>query len=220
MLVAEGGTNSLSDIDKRIRNGGVCSLRYAFLLSAKARKFIHNPERLLADYLSLGQTAADLGCGPGFFTETMAELVGDIGKVYAVDLQLEMLEMVENRLIEAGLRDRVVLQKCDSESLGLAKQVDFALAFYVVHEVPDPCAFLKQVYAALKPGGRLLLVEPKIHVSAKAFRKTVAMAQAVGFRLSAGPPIFFSRSSLLTKAQPFPVAAAHLMDNGDTQKEN
>jgi ubiquinone/menaquinone biosynthesis C-methylase UbiE len=75
--------------------------------------------------------------------------------------------------------------------------VDFALAFYMVHEVPDAQAFLKEVASILKPSGKLLIVEPKIHVSASAFRKTVDSAKLAGLKPISEPKIRFSRSILL-----------------------
>lgn len=82
-------------------------------------------------------TAADLGCGPGYFTPTLAQLVGPAGKVIAVDLQQGMLERVRTKVLGTELEPRVVLHHCQAERLDLPGGVDFMLAFYMVHEVPD-----------------------------------------------------------------------------------
>jgi len=76
--------------------------------------------------------------------------------------------------------------------------VDFALAFYMVHEVPNAEAFLKEVASALKPKGKLLIVEPKMHVSAAAFEKTIEVARQAGLRPISEPKIRFSKSKLLS----------------------
>ena len=69
----------------------------------------------------------------------------------------------------------------------------------MVHEVPDAEAFLKEIVSILKPKGRLLIVEPKMHVSAAAFEKTIEIARQAGLRPISEPKIRFSRSKLLSR---------------------
>ena len=75
-----------------------------------------------------------------------------------------------------GVESRISFHKCESDTIGLDEKADFALAFYMVHEVPDPEKFLAEVFGLLNPGGTLLLVEPKFHVSGAVFEKTTDMA--------------------------------------------
>ena len=77
--------------------------------------------------------------------------------------------------------------------------MDFALAFYMVHEVPDRVGFLREVASLLKPRGRFLIVEPKLHVSKSSFEETVEIAESTGLRLISRPEVFFSRAALLQK---------------------
>ena len=70
------------------------------------------------------------------------------------------------------------------------------MAFYMVHEVPSAEAFLKEIVSMLKPKGKLLIVEPKIHVSATAFEKTIEVARQAGLTPISEPKISFSRSKL------------------------
>ncbi len=126
----------------------------------------------------------------------MARIVGDDGLVIAVDLQQEMLDRLERRARALELEPRIKLHKCESDRIGLEETVDFALAFYVVHEVPDSQELLRQMHGLIKPGGRLLLVEPNIHVSASAYQQTVRLACATGFNPVDTPWIFLSRSTL------------------------
>ncbi|RPI73985.1 MAG: class I SAM-dependent methyltransferase [Desulfobacteraceae bacterium] len=177
----------------------ICPWWLSFTLNNVFRKMIQNPQRILAPWLRPGQTAADIGCGPGFFTLDMARLVGDRGKVLAVDLQAKMLETVKKRAAKAHLSDRIQLQRCQSEALGLKEPCDFIQAFYMVHELRDSEGFLREIKAALKPGGFFLLVEPIMHVSKKQFQKTMEAAYAVGFCKQAEPMIRFSRAVLLTR---------------------
>jgi len=78
--------------------------------------------------------------------------------------------------------------------------VDFALAFYIVHEVPDKKSFLSEVASHLKPGGRFLIVEPKFHVSKPDFDGTLKIAKLVGLEQISEPKVLFSRSALLKLA--------------------
>jgi SAM-dependent methyltransferase len=78
--------------------------------------------------------------------------------------------------------------------------VDFALAFYMVHEMPYSEAFLREIASLLKPKGKLLIVEPKFHVSASSFQKTLEVAQLAGMKPVSEPKIRFSRSMLFQVA--------------------
>ncbi len=145
-------------------------------------------------------TVLDAGCGPGFFTVPMARMVGHTGRVIAADLQDEMLEKLGSRLLGTGLEERVHMVKCDSGDLHVPAGIDFALAFWLVHEVPDQERFFRQLRAALRPEGRVLLAEPKLfHVSREEFQTTVAAAGRAGFRSATGPRVPFSWSAVLTK---------------------
>ncbi|HEY3398906.1 MAG TPA: class I SAM-dependent methyltransferase [Armatimonadota bacterium] len=177
--------------------GRVCSAQHAGLLVNSLRRLVHNPERMLAGLAGPGDTVVDLGCGPGWFTLPLARLVGDTGRVIAVDLQEEMLEQVRDKAAQAGLADRIQLQRCTATEIGVTGPVDFALAFYMVHEAPDVEGFLGQVYRLLRPEGRLLLAEPPFHVTATQFARTVELARAAGFWELARPRITFSRAVLL-----------------------
>jgi ubiquinone/menaquinone biosynthesis C-methylase UbiE len=176
----------------------ICSWKHAFALDNPIRRLIHNPQKILGGYIEPGQTVLDVGCGPGAFSIAMAEMVGESGKVIAVDVQEEMLQIVREKAARQGLESRIVTHKSDSDRMGISEKVDFALAFYMVHEVPNAEAFLKEVASALKPRGKLLVVEPKMHVSADAFEKTIDIARQAGLSPITEPKIRFSRSELLS----------------------
>jgi ubiquinone/menaquinone biosynthesis C-methylase UbiE len=164
------------------------------------RKLIHDPEKILNGYIEGGQTVLDLGCGPGTFTIAMAKLVGENGKVIAVDVQNEMLQTVREKAAREGLESRIITHKSAPDRVGIADRVDFALAFYMVHEVPDKEPFLKEITSLLKPKGKLLVVEPKFHVSASSFKKTLETALLAGLEPISEPNIRFSRSMLFRLA--------------------
>jgi len=93
------------------------------------RRKLSPPGRLLAPFVSAGQVAADLGCGPGFFTLELAGRVGPEGKVYAVDSDVRAVLAVVKKAADRGLRN-VKARPCSAASLAFirAGTVDFVLA--------------------------------------------------------------------------------------------
>jgi SAM-dependent methyltransferase len=106
-----------------------------------------------------GSTVADVGAGSGYMTVRLSRRVGPAGKVYATDLQPEMLTLLRRRL----LRERIanvepVLGGVDDPRLPSAS-VDLILMVDVYHEFSEPQMMLRRMRAALTPGGRLVLLE-------------------------------------------------------------
>jgi ubiquinone/menaquinone biosynthesis C-methylase UbiE len=143
-------------------------------------------------------TVLDVGCGPGFFSIEIADMVGASGRVISADLQEGMLDLVRSKIRGTELENRVTLVLCDKDKLNVTDNVDMILAFYVAHEVPDKDSLFSQLKRILKPDGMLLLIEPKLfHVSRVAFKATVAAAERAGFKTHEGPKLPFSWSALL-----------------------
>jgi ubiquinone/menaquinone biosynthesis C-methylase UbiE len=122
---------------------------------------------------------------------------GEEGKIISVDIQEEMLQILRRKSEDAGLDNRIVLHKSGPDGIGVREKVDFALAFYMVHEVTDKVGFLREVALLLKPQGRFLIVEPKLHVSKSSFEETIEVAESTGLRLISRPKVLFSRAALL-----------------------
>ena len=175
----------------------VCPVERAGGLDNSIRKFLQNPRRILRDYVKEGMTVLDVGCGPGVFTVEMANMVGDSGKVIAADLQEGMLQKLANKIKGTGLEKRIKLHKCESDKIGISDSVDFVLAFYMIHEVPDHGGFFEEIRGLLKPDGRLLVVEPKFHVSKIAFAEMIRLTEKLGFKVIEMPGVFFSRTVTL-----------------------
>jgi len=89
----------------------VCSYQRAWALDIWIRKYIHNPYKITGKYIKEGQTVLDLGCGPGFFSLAMAEMVGKKGRVISVDIQDEMLQMLREKSEREGLKSRIFFHK-------------------------------------------------------------------------------------------------------------
>jgi ubiquinone/menaquinone biosynthesis C-methylase UbiE len=183
----------------RRTNDMVCPWWLCYSFDNPLRRLIHDPERILNPHVTTGMTAVDIGCGMGHFTLGLAKLVGPGGKVVAVDLQEKMLATLVRRAKKAGLADRIVPRRCRPDLLGVEEPADFVLVFWMAHEVRDKPGFFAQISAFLKPGGRLLLVEPKIHVTRKSFERTVEVCRGAGFRLLGDPAIALSRAVRMEK---------------------
>jgi tRNA A58 N-methylase Trm61 len=82
----------------------------------------------------------------------------------------------------------------------VSEDVDFVLAFYVVHEIPNQEEFLNEKKSILKPNGQVFIVEPPFHVSKDAFEKTVRKAQDAGFTPVERPKVLFSKTVILKRA--------------------
>jgi ubiquinone/menaquinone biosynthesis C-methylase UbiE len=186
----------------------VCPAEHAGWLSTPLRRLVTDPRRILRGLVRPGDTVVDLGCGPGFFTLPLAEMVGETGRVVAVDLQAAMLDRVSARAERQGLLGRIDLHECPADSLHLATEADFVLAFWMVHEVPDSGRFLAEVRGFLKQKARFLIVEPKGHVDAAAFARTTEMAVGTGMTPLAPPRVAFSRTALLEAAARRPSQSA------------
>ena len=175
----------------------ICPWWLAYTFDHPGRRLFHKPEAIFAPYLAPGMTVMDVGCGMGFFSIGMARLVGDGGAVIAVDLQQKMLDVLMQRAARAGVAGRICPRLCTEDDLRVHERVDFALTFYMVHEVRDTRRLLFQIKDCLKPGGKLLIAEPKIHVTRKNFDSTIHLANDIGLRLVETPVIALSHTALL-----------------------
>ena len=178
----------------------VCPWWLAYTFDNPFRSFFHKPDIIFSPYVKKGVTVADIGCGLGIFSIGLARVVGVSGKVIAVDIQQKMLSRAKLRAERAKVADRIEFSVCDENSIGITEEVDFALAFWMVHETPDVGRFIRAVYIILKPSGMLLITEPRFHVSDSDFKNETLTAENVGFTLKEQPPISLSRSALFQKA--------------------
>jgi ubiquinone/menaquinone biosynthesis C-methylase UbiE len=177
----------------------VCPVERAGFLDNKFRKWLQDPCKILGPYIKEGMTVLDLGCGPGFFAVEIARMVGASGRVIASDLQEGMLEKLRIKVQGTELERRITRHKCEKNKIGVSEHVDFILAFYMVHEVPNKQDFFNEIKSILKPNGQVFIAEPPYHVSKADFEETIKKAQAVGFILVERPKVFFSKATVLRK---------------------
>ncbi len=180
----------------------VCPWWMGYLLANPIRRLVQDPHRILSPYVKSGMTLVEPGPGMGFFTIEAARLVGPTGRVVAVDIQPRMLASLRRRAARAGVGDRIETRVVQPGSLGLddlADATDFLLAFAMVHEFRDDASFFRQAAAALRPGGRLLLVEPAGHVDERRFAVELEAAAAAGLVEAERPSYWHSIGALLVK---------------------
>jgi ubiquinone/menaquinone biosynthesis C-methylase UbiE len=180
----------------------VCPWWMGRLLLNPWRRWTMGPERLLEPYVRAGMTVLEPGPGMGLFTLTLARLAGAQGRVVAVDVQSKMLDGLRRRAQKAGLAERIEARVAQRDSLGvgdLAGGVDFVLAAAVVHEVPSAGRFFEDVASALRPGGAVLVLEPKGHVEDEKFASELEAARAAGLELASHPAIRSIHTAVLRK---------------------
>ena len=129
-------------------------------LTRKSREQEEQPKLLLnALQLRKGQRVCDFGCGNGYYSIELAHRVGPTGRVFAVDIQQEMLDLLAERVNSRGIKNvEPVLATADDP--GLAEDsLDLVLMVDVYHELTDPEPILKRVHRSLRAKGLLVLVE-------------------------------------------------------------
>jgi ubiquinone/menaquinone biosynthesis C-methylase UbiE len=141
----------------------------AQVMGHQAAAWLERPERqeeertdllLSALRLKTGETVADVGAGTGYFSWRMAQRVGETGKIYAVEIQQEMLDLLMGNMRKRGVDGRVVPILGTTQDPKLpAESLDTILLVDVYHEFDFPYEMTQGMLRALKPGGRLVLVE-------------------------------------------------------------
>jgi SAM-dependent methyltransferase len=175
------------------RYAGVMGYQGADWLDREERDIEEAPDNALdALDLTTGATVADIGAGSGYMTVRMAQRVGPTGRVYAEDIQPQMIALLNQRLSRDKISNVVaVLGSIDDPKLP-AGTVDLALLVDVYHEFSEPVKMLAGLRAALKSGGRLVLLEyrkedPTVPIRLE-HKMTVAEAklevEAAGFTLA------------------------------------
>jgi ubiquinone/menaquinone biosynthesis C-methylase UbiE len=147
----------------------VSGRRIANVMGHEGAAWLERPEReqeeapskaIAALDIRPGQVIADIGAGSGYYTLRLADAVGARGRVYATDIQPEMLALIK-RKIDAGLPGKNVelILGTETDSRLPAAAIDMALMVDVYHELAQPQTFLRSVKSALRPDGRLVLIE-------------------------------------------------------------
>lgn len=146
----------------------VSGRRIANVMGHEGAAWLERPEReqeeapgkaIAALNIRPGQVIADIGAGSGYYTMRLADAVGARGRVYATDIQPEMLALIKKK-IDAGSPGNVeLILGTETDTRLPAAAIDMALMVDVYHELGQPQTFLRSLKGALRPGGRLVLIE-------------------------------------------------------------
>jgi SAM-dependent methyltransferase len=129
-------------------------------LDRPERESEERPDRAVAALgLEPGAVVADLGAGSGYFTVRLARRVGPSGRVFAADIQPEMLSLLRTRLEREALSNVELVQSAEDDPRLPPRTFDLILMVDVYHELARPQLILSKLLASLKPGGRLVLLE-------------------------------------------------------------
>lgn len=140
----------------------------AHFMSHEGAPWLERPEReeeeqpsqlVTALGLKPGQVVADIGAGSGYLSWRMARRVAPGGRVYANDIQPEMLAILRTNVASHGVTNVVTIQGTEADPRLPTNQVDLAIFVDVYHECEFPFEIISGVVQSLKVGGRLVLVE-------------------------------------------------------------
>ncbi len=170
----------------------------AQVMGHQAADWLERPERdveerteLLVQTLKLkpGEQVADIGAGTGYFTHRMARRVLPAGKVFAVEIQQEMLDLLTNRMVARGITNVVpVLGTVQNPNLPDGS-IDTILMVDVYHEFDFPFEMVESMCRALKPGGRLVFVEYRGEDPEVPIKRLHKMTEAQVKKEMAGHPL-------------------------------
>jgi ubiquinone/menaquinone biosynthesis C-methylase UbiE len=171
VVAAIGAVTALSVVAQQATGvHPISGRRYATVMDARGAEWLdrnereteENPDEALSIIgIKKGSSVADIGAGSGYMTVRLSKRVGSNGVVYASDIQQPMLDILDKRLKSSRITNvQLVLGAPDDPKLPPAS-IDLALLVDVYHEFSQPQAMLRGIHQALKPGGRLVLLEYK-----------------------------------------------------------
>lgn len=109
-----------------------------------------------------------------------------------------MFFQATGKIRRTDLEQRVEIHKCKEDMIGISQKVDFVLAFWMVHEVPDQQRMFDELKSVMNPGGRIMIIEPKFHVTEKSFNKMIGRLESAGLKIIEKPKVCLSRTVLLS----------------------
>ena len=140
----------------------------AYVMGHQAADWLERPEREQEEHTSQlieqlrlrpGTVAADIGAGTGYLSRRLARAVGSAGKVFAEDIQPEMLELLTHKMAELQISNVVPVLGTTTDPRLPDNSVDLVLMVDVYHEFDFPSEMMEAICRSLKPGGRVVFVE-------------------------------------------------------------
>ncbi len=170
----------------------------AQVMSHLGAPWLERPEREQEEHCSKllpplkikpGDVVADIGAGSGFYTVKLAEIVGETGKVYAVDIQKEMIDIVKGRTKRLGLKNVIPILNTETELKLPESSIDLIFLVDVYHEFAYPYEVTQEMVKALKPGGRVVFVEFRLEDEKVPIKLVHKMSEKQVKREMAGFPL-------------------------------
>ena len=167
-VLLAGAIASRAAIEPQPRTHPVSGRRIANVMGHAGAVWLDRPEReseeapskaIAALALKPGQVVADVGAGSGYYSIRLARAVGERGRVYATDIQPEMLALIRKKMDAERLSNIELVLGTESDPKLPPGALDLALMVDVYHELADPQGMLRALARALKPDGRLVLIE-------------------------------------------------------------
>jgi 2-polyprenyl-3-methyl-5-hydroxy-6-metoxy-1,4-benzoquinol methylase len=143
----------------------------AYVMGHEGAGWLERPERVREEAtdkllkllpLEPGMVVADIGAGSGYFSFPMAQKVGAKGKVLAVDIQKEMLDLIRAKAKKTGMKNVEPVKGTISDPKLPEGSVDLILMVDVYHEFSHPYEMAKAMVRSLKPGGKIVFVEYRL----------------------------------------------------------
>jgi ubiquinone/menaquinone biosynthesis C-methylase UbiE len=159
LLVLPAAAQSEHPISGR-RIAGIMGIAGADWLERSEREIEELPEAALdAIGIQAGMRVADVGAGSGYFTTRLSRRVGSTGKVYAVEVQPEMMAILRRRVAKEKLTNVETVAGTEADPRLPRESLDLILLVDVYHEFSQPQNMLRRMKEALTPAGRLVLLE-------------------------------------------------------------
>ena len=159
----------------------------AHVMGHQGADWLERPEReeeekpgLLMDALKLtpGDAVADIGAGTGYFSWRLAKAVGEMGVVYGVDIQQEMLDLLSKKMAERKVKNVKPILGSISDARLPDNAVDLVLMVDVYHEFSHPFEMMQSICRSLKPGGRVAFVEYRLEDPGVPIKRLHRMSEA------------------------------------------
>lgn len=132
------------------------------ILESPQREQWQKPGQVIAALgLKKGAVVADFGAGSGYFSFRMADVVGPSGKVYAVDIQDEMLDYIRQKISRLGINNIIPVKSTETEPRLPIESCDCILLVDTYHELSAPVTLMKNLRKTLKPGGTIAIISRK-----------------------------------------------------------
>ncbi|MFL0198841.1 class I SAM-dependent methyltransferase [Clostridium sp. WILCCON 0269] len=127
--------------------------------NAKRRELLPPEETLIKLGLHQGDVMADIGCGIGYFAIPASKIVGDNGKIFALDILPEMLQEVQIKIKQNNISNIKTLLTKENDFKLEDAEITIAFISNVLHEIEDKKAFLSEIKKSISPKGRIAIIE-------------------------------------------------------------